>query len=103
MKPLGYFASARREHPDVALLEQIEQACGSRLEKLNTDDKASVLICLIDAVHNTQQTSIIDANFHKEGYGCKLWKLASQLSPKNKLMVAASIMAQLSQEGENLL
>lgn len=95
MKPLGYYASASANHPDADILDRITEEFGSQLQELTRDDKAAVLICLVDAALDPQQV-LIDDNFFSHENGGELWQLAQKLSPSNQLSVALAIMNQLT-------
>lgn len=98
MKPIGYYASAIASHPDADILDRIEEQFGAQLEQLTTDDKAAVLICLIDAAINTQQV-VIEPNFWTNQNGGELWSLAQQLTPSNQLALSVAIANQLTYGG----
>ncbi|HEY9883829.1 MAG TPA: hypothetical protein V6C98_09510 [Thermosynechococcaceae cyanobacterium] len=98
-KPLGYYAGAIATHPDAAILEQITEQFGSMLEKLTRDDKAAVLICLVDAAINPQQV-LIQENFFSSQNGGQLWQLAQELSPSNQLALSVALMEQLTYGGQ---
>lgn len=98
-KPLGYYAGARSNHPDADILDRITEEFGSQLQELTTDDKAAVLICLVDAAINPQQVFIQD-NFFSHENGGELWQLAQKLTPSTQLSVALAIMNQLITGGQ---
>ncbi len=98
-KPLGYYAGAIATHPDAAILEQITEQFGSMLEKLTRDDKAAVLICLVDAAINPQQV-LIQENFFSSQNGGQLWQLAQQLTPANQLALSVAILEQIVYGGQ---
>jgi hypothetical protein len=99
-KPLGYYAGARSEHPDAAILDRITEQFGSMLSELTRDDKAAVLICLVDAAVNPQQVFIQD-NFFSSQNGGELWQLAQQLSPSNQLALSVALVEQLTYGGQH--
>jgi hypothetical protein len=96
--PIGFFASAVATHPDADILERIQEQFGSLLQKLTLDDKASLLICLVDAAVNPQQVFIQD-NFFSNQNGGKLWQLAQGLSPSNQLALSVAILQQITYGG----
>jgi hypothetical protein len=98
-KPLGYFASAIATHPDAAILERITEQFGSMLEDLTRDDKAAILICLVEAAVPTDQVMIMD-NFFSNQRGGELWKLAKELSPSNQLALSVALLEQLTYGGQ---
>lgn len=98
-KPLGYYAGARSDHPDADILDRITEEFGSMLQELTKDDKAAVLICLVDAAVNPQQVFIQD-NFFSHENGGELWQLAQKLSPSNQLALSVAIMTQLTDGGQ---
>ncbi len=100
MKPLGHYANARSEHSDAAILEHITEQFGSMLQDLTRDDKAAVLICLVEAAVPTDQVMIMD-NFFSNQRGGQLWQLAQQLSPSNQLALSAALLEYLSHGGKN--
>ncbi len=91
MKPLGFYASAVAEHPDENILDRITEDFGPQLQELTRDDKAAVLICLVDAAVNPQQVLIQD-NFFSDHNGGELWQLAQRLTPASQLNLAIAIM-----------
>ena len=93
-KLLSFYASARSDHPDADILERVEEEFGPQLQELTTDDKAAVLICLVDAAINPQQV-LIDDNFFSHENGGELWQLAQKLTPSNQLNMALAIIQQL--------
>ncbi len=97
--PVGYFAGARSDHPNAAILDHIQEQFGSRLENLTRDDKATVLICLVDAAVNPQQVFIQD-NFFTSQNGGQLWQLAQQLTPANQLALSVAILEQIVYGGQ---
>ncbi len=98
-KPLGYYAGARSNHPDADILDRITEEFGSQLQELTRDDKAAVLICLVDAAVNPQQVFIQD-NFFSHENGGELWELAQKLTPSNQRSLALAIMNQLLTGGQ---
>lgn len=98
-KPLGYYAAARSEHPDSAILDRIQEQFGAKLQELTKDDKAAVLICLVDAAVNPQQVFIQDNFFSGQNSG-QLWQLAQQLSPANQLALSVAILEQITYGGQ---
>jgi hypothetical protein len=98
-KPLGYYAGARSDHPDTSLLDHITEQFGARLEELTRDDKAAVLICLVEKATNTQQVFIED-NFFSNKNGGELWQIAQHLSPDNQLALSVAILEQLVYGGQ---
>ncbi len=98
MKPLGYYASAV-DHPDEIILDRITEAFGPQLQSLTRDDKAAVLICLIDAAINPAQVFIQD-NFFSDRNGGELWQLAQRLTPASQLNLALAIMNYLVYGGQ---
>jgi hypothetical protein len=100
MKPLGHYANARSEHSDAAILERITEQFGSMLQDLTRDDKAAVLICLVEAAVPTDQVMIMD-NFFSNQRGGELWKLAKDLSPSNQLALAAALLEYLGHGGQH--
>ena len=99
MKPLGYYASAVAEHPDENILDRITEEFGPQLHELTRDDKAAVLICLVDAAINPQQVFIQDS-FFSDCNGGELWQLAQNLTPANQLGLAIAIMSYLASGGQ---
>jgi hypothetical protein len=91
MKPLGFYASAVAEHPDENILDRITEDFGPQLQELTRDDKAAVLICLVDAAVNPQQVFIQD-NFFSDANGGELWQLAQRLTPASQLNLAIALM-----------
>lgn len=98
MKPLGYYASARYDHPDAPILDRITEQFGDQLQELTNDDRAAVLICLVEKATDTQQV-IIDYNFFSNDNGGDLWVMAQNLSPMNQLCLAHTILSQLINGG----
>lgn len=98
-KPLGYYASARSNHPDADILDRITEEFGAQLQELTPDDKAAVLICLVDAAVNPQQV-FIEPNFFSNANGGQLWLLAQRLSPSNQLALGVAISEQLVYGGQ---
>jgi hypothetical protein len=99
MKPLGFYASAVAEHPDSNTLDRITEDFGPQLQELSRDDKAAVLICLVDAAVNPQQVLIQD-NFFSDRNGGELWQLAQRLTPASQLNLALAIMNYLVHGGQ---
>lgn len=99
MKPLGYYASARYDHPDAPILDRITEQFGDRLQELTNDDRAAVLICLVEKATDTQQVVIQD-NFFSNQNGGDLWRLAENLSPMNQLTLAYAILDQIINGGQ---
>lgn len=97
-KPIGYYAGAIASHPDADILDRINEQFGSMLQELTRDDKAAVLICLVDAAVNPQQV-VIEPNFWSNHNGGELWSLAQQLSPSNQLGLSVAIINQLTYGG----
>lgn len=95
MKPLGYYAAGLPGSCDADILDRIQEQFGSQLETLTVDDKAAVLICLIEAATNTQQV-FIQENFFTSHNGGGLWQLAQQLSPDNQLALSVALANQLA-------
>lgn len=93
-KPLGFYTGAVAGTSDANILDRIEEQFGSQLQQLTSDDKAAVLICLVETATNTQQVFIQD-NFFSNQNGVGLWNLAQQLTPSNQLSLALAIMNQL--------
>ena len=91
---LGYYAGARPGTTDADILDRIEEQFGSWLQGLTRDDKATVLICLVERVTDPQQV-FIQENFFSNANGGELWQLAQNLSPANQLGLALAIMNQL--------
>ncbi len=98
IKPIGYYAGARAEHPDASVLDQITERFGSTLQELNRDDKAAVLICLVDAAVNPQQVFIQD-NFFSSQNGGQLWQLSQGLTPSNQLALCVALLEQITYGG----
>ncbi|HEY9707699.1 MAG TPA: hypothetical protein V6D48_05795 [Oculatellaceae cyanobacterium] len=98
-KPLGYYAGARSDHPDADILDRITEEFGSMLSELTKDDKAAVLICLVDAAVNPQQVFIQD-NFFTSQNGGELWQLAQKLSPSNQLALSVALLEQVTYGGQ---
>lgn len=96
--PIGFRQAHSLQHPDAAILDRIQEQFGSRLENLNRDDKAAVLICLIDAAVNPQQVFLQD-NFYTSHNGGQLWLLAQQLTPANQLALSLTILEQITYGG----
>lgn len=99
MKPLGYYASARYDHPDAPILDRIVEQFGDQLQELTNDDRAAVLICLVEKATDTQQIVIQD-NFFSNQNGGDLWLMAQNLSPMNQLTLAHAILSQLIDGGQ---
>jgi hypothetical protein len=99
MKPLGFYASAVAEHPDENILDRITEEFGPQLQELTRDDKAAVLICLVDAAVNPQQVLIQD-NFFTDANGGELWQLAQRLTPASQLNLAIALMNYLVYGGQ---
>ena len=100
MKPIQYYAGARAEHPDAAIIDRISEQFGAQLQELNRDDKASLLICLVEAAINPQQ-GFIQENFFTSQNGGEAWKLAQALSPDNQIALSVAIVNQLAYGGQN--
>ena len=100
MKPLGYYAGAIATHPDADILDRITEELGSMLQELTKDDKAAVLICLVDAAVNPQQVFIQD-NFFSHENGGELWQLAQKLSPSNQLALSVALLEQVTYGGQS--
>ncbi|HEY9676071.1 MAG TPA: hypothetical protein V6D11_31800 [Waterburya sp.] len=94
MESIGYYASARSDHPDADVLDRIQEKFGGQLQELTNDDKAAVLICLVEKATNTQQVFIED-NFFTNANGGELWQLGQQLSEHSQLTLALAILNQL--------
>jgi hypothetical protein len=92
--PIGFRQAHSLQHPDAVILDRVQEQFGPRLENLTRDDKAAVLICLIDAAVNPQQVFIQD-NFFSSQNGGELWKLAQQLTPANQLALSSTILEQI--------
>jgi hypothetical protein len=99
VKPLGYYAGARSDHPDASILDRITEEFGSMLQELTIDDKAAVLICLIDAAVNPQQV-FVEPNFFSNANGGELWGLAQQLGASNQLALSVALVEQLNYGGQ---
>jgi hypothetical protein len=99
-KPLGYYASAIANHPDADILDRITEEFGSQLQELTRDDKAAVLICLVDSAVNPQQVFIQD-NFFTNQNGGELWQLAQKLSPSNQLALSFALLEQVTYGGQS--
>jgi hypothetical protein len=97
--PVGYRQAHSLQHPDASILDRIQEQFGPRLENLTRDDKAAVLICLIDAAVNPQQVFIQD-NFFTSQNGGQLWHLAQGLSPANQLALSLTILEQITYGGQ---
>jgi hypothetical protein len=97
--PVGYRQAHSLQHPDASLLDRIQEQFGSRLENLTRDDKAAVLICLVERATNTQQVFIED-NFFTSQNGGQLWHLAQGLSPANQLALSLTILEQITYGGQ---
>ncbi|HEY9672734.1 MAG TPA: hypothetical protein V6D11_14915 [Waterburya sp.] len=87
-------------HPDAAILDRITEQFGSQLEALTRDDKAAVLICLVEAAINPQQI-FIQENFFTNQNGGEVWNLAQQLSAGQQLALAVVIANQLTVGGQS--
>jgi|GEM_PF-3878874 hypothetical protein len=94
-KPLGYYVSTTATHPDASIIERITERFGSMLQDLTHDDKATVLICLVEAAINPQQI-FIQENFFSHRNGEQLWQLARELSPSNKLALSAALLEHIT-------
>lgn len=94
MKPIGYYVSARSDHPDAAILDRIQEEFGGQLEALTNDDKAAVLVCLIEEAISPQQV-LIAPHFFSDTNGWLFWRLAQQLSSDNQLTLALAILNQV--------
>src|SRR4028118_2532 len=68
---LGYYAGARPGTTDADILDRIEEQFGSWLQGLTRDDKATVLICLVERVTDPQQV-FIQENFFSNANGGEL-------------------------------
>lgn len=99
MKPIGYYAEARPDHPDAGILDRVTEQFGAQLSELTNDDKAAVLICLVEKVTNTQQV-LIEDNFFSHENGGELWQLAQQLTPDNQLTLALAMLTQIIHGGQ---
>jgi hypothetical protein len=99
MKPLGYHVGAIAGTTDADILERIEEQFGAQLQQLTRDDKAAVLICLVEKATNTQQVFIED-NFFSNQNGGQLWQLAQQLTPANQLALSVAILEQIVYGGQ---
>jgi hypothetical protein len=97
--PVGYRQAHSRQHPDATILDRIQEQFGPRLENLTRDDKAAVLICLVERATNTQQVFIED-NFFTNQNGGQLWHLAQGLSPANQLALSLTILEQITYGGQ---
>jgi hypothetical protein len=97
--PIGFRQAHSLQHPDAAILDRISEQFGPRLSNLTRDDKAAVLICLIDAAVNPQQVFIQD-NFYTSHNGGQLWLLAQQLTPANQLALSLTILEQITYGGQ---
>lgn len=98
MQPIGYYTGARVGHPDADILDRIQEQFGSRLEALTLDDKATLLVCLIEAAITPQQV-LIGFNFYSDSNGGEAWLLAQELSPQQQIGLAVAIVNQLQVEG----
>lgn len=94
VKPIGYYTGGLPGTLDRDILDQIEEQFGSQLQGLTADDKAAVLICLIESAINPQQV-LIQENFFTNCNGGELWGLAQQLSGDNQLNLSVAILNQL--------
>ncbi|HEY9610925.1 hypothetical protein [Allocoleopsis sp.] len=100
MNPIGYWAGALPGTTDANILAHIQEQFGSRLEELNRDDKASLLICLVEAAVNPQQV-MTEPKFYSEQNGGEAWLLAQQLSPSNQIALSVALANQLLFGGHN--
>ena len=87
-----------RQISNANILDRIEERFGSQLQELTVDDKASLLICLVDTAINPQQV-FIQPNFYSSQNGGEAWGLAEQLSPQEQLKLAVVICNQLVSGG----
>ena len=87
-----------RQISNANILDRIEERFGSQLQELTVDDKASLLICLVDTAINPQQV-FIQPNFYSSQNGGEAWGLAEQLSPQEQLKLAVAICNQLVSGG----
>lgn len=99
MRPVSYYARARYDHPDAPILDRITEQFGDQLQELTNDDRAAVLICLVEKATDTQQVVIQD-NFFSNQNGGDLWLMAQNLSPMNQLTLAHAILSQLIDGGQ---
>lgn len=99
MNSLGYYTSARSDHPDARILDSFEEQFGSQLEALTGDDKASLLICLVETATNPQQV-LIEPNFFTNQNGGEAWLLTQQLSSGSQLKVALALLNQIIYGGQ---
>lgn len=94
MKQLIDYAGTRSNHSDEAILDRITEQFGSELQGLTCDDKASLLICLVEAAINPQQV-LTEPNFYSDQNGGEAWLLAQGLSSKNQLTLALAVLNQI--------
>ena len=99
MKPLGYYAASLLREPDADVLDRIQEQFGAQLETLTLDDKASLLICLIEAAVNPQQV-LTEPNFFSSQNGGQAWQLAQELSPDNQIALSVALVNQIAYGGQ---
>lgn len=100
MKPLGYHAAGLPGTTDANILDRITEQFGSQLEQLTIDDKASLLICLVEAAVTPQQV-LTEPNFFTSQNGGEAWLLAQELSPNNQIALSVALANQLAGGGQN--
>jgi hypothetical protein len=94
MKPIGYYASVRSDHPDANILDRIAERFGGQLEELTDDDKTAVAICLLEKATDTQQV-FIQENFFTNSNGGELWQMGQHLTEESQLKLALAILNQI--------
>lgn len=100
MKPIGYYTGGLPGTSDANILDRITEQFGSQLDQLTIDDKASLLICLVEAAINPQQV-LTEPNFFSSQNGGEAWLLAQQLSPDNQIALSVALVNQLAEGGQN--
>jgi hypothetical protein len=100
MKPLGYYAAGLPGTTDADILDRICEQFGSHLQELTHDDKASLLICLVEAAINPQQV-FTEPNFFTNQNGGEAWQLAIGLSADNQLALSVALANFLTYGGQN--
>lgn len=94
VNPILYWTGARPGTTDADILEKLQQQYGAYFEGLSLDDKASLLICLVEAAVNPQQV-LTEPNFYSDQNGGEAWLLAQQLSSQQQLGLVTAIANQL--------
>lgn len=100
MNPIGYWTGARPGTTDAEILEKLESLYGCYLQELTRDDKASLLICLVEASVNPRQI-LTEPNFFTSENGGDAWLLIQKLSVPQQLGLSVAIAYQLLHGGQN--